>query len=252
MNAEKYLSRIKVNQFTKPDLDSLIKLHRNHLLNIPFENLDIHANKKIILDSKNLQKKILENKRGGYCYELNGMFYLLLKELGYDVKMLSARVNNNQGGWGPEFDHLFILVKLEETWLADVGFGDSFIEPIKFELNTVQKKGNAFFKIVRHNRRYHKLMKSANGKDFSGEHLFTLKERYWNEFEKMNYYQQTSSKSHFRKGKVCTIATEKGRITLNDFKLTITTGMKKTITEFDNKNKFEKYLMKFFGIDFKK
>ncbi len=248
LDSKKYLERIKISSVPTPDLDNLKKLHVNHLFNIPFENLDIHSKKKLILEPEHLQKKILDSKRGGYCYELNGLFYLLLKELGYNAKMISARVNNPKGGWGEEFDHMAIIVNLEEQWLADVGFGDSFIEPLKFELDTVQENINGYYKIVKHDYEYFKLTKSADGKELAGEYIFTLKERQLEEFENMNDYQQTSPDSHFRKGKVCTIANEKGRVTLSNDKLTITEGENKIITEIKDEKDFNEKLFEYFGI----
>ena len=96
---------------------------KNHLLNIPFENLDIHYGKTIILDPLRLQQKNPAYSKGGdFCYELNGLFYHLLWQLGFDVQMISARVNDGQGNYGPPFDHMALVVRLEEPWLIDVGF----------------------------------------------------------------------------------------------------------------------------------
>lgn len=248
MNIKKYLNRIQTDSDVSPDLDSLKKLHINHLYNIPFENLDIHYNKKLILNPDHLQKKILDNKRGGYCYELNGMFFLLLKELGFNAKMISARVNNAKGGWGEEFDHLAIIVKLDELWLADVGFGDSFIEPLKFEMDVVQKNVNGYYKIEKYDEDYYKLSKSSDGKEFFDEYIFTLRERQLEEFEGMNNYQQTAPDSHFRKGKVCTIANKNGRVTLSDYKLIITDGDKKFTKEIKGETEFKEKLFEQFGI----
>ncbi len=161
MNIKKYLDRIKFKGNLKPDLETLKSLQQSHLYAVPFENLDIHINKKIKLESTALQNKIVSSGRGGYCYELNGMFYLLLIKLGFDAKMISARVGNSTGGWGEEFDHLAIIVRLDGLWLTDVGFGDSFIHPIKLERDLVQKDLNGFYKIVKHDEEYLKLMKSG-------------------------------------------------------------------------------------------
>ncbi len=98
MNINKYLERLHYKGNIIPDLTTLKALHQSHLYTIPFENLDIHFSRKIRLESSALQKKIIDSGRGGYCYELNGMFYLLLKKLGFNAKMISARVSNGTGG----------------------------------------------------------------------------------------------------------------------------------------------------------
>ena len=93
MDVKRYLERINVHSEVKPDLETLILLHRQHLYNIPFENLDIHSGRKIILDEEKLIHKIIDERRGGFCYELNGAFYVLLKEIGFNVKRISAGVS---------------------------------------------------------------------------------------------------------------------------------------------------------------
>ncbi|MCB0727061.1 MAG: arylamine N-acetyltransferase [Ignavibacteriae bacterium] len=241
---------MKYDKPVKADINSLTELHKNHLLNIPFENLSIHSDQKIILDKDSLSNKILNSNRGGYCYELNGMFYYLLKIIGFKVKMISARVSNGKGGWGKEFDHLALIVTFSkgEEFLVDVGFGDNFIEPIRFELDTVQKDPNGCFIIKKYNEEYFELMRSSDGNEFKGEYIFTLKERQWKEFEEMNLYHQTSPDSHFTRNKICSIATEKGRITLSKSKLTITeNGVKNEIKINDNKD-FKEKLYKIFKI----
>ncbi len=82
------------------------------------------------LDEQHLLEKIVASRRGGFCYELNGLFAWLLRELGFQVDLLSAEVFEG-GTFSPEFDHLALRVRMEDDWLADVGFGDSFIRPLK-------------------------------------------------------------------------------------------------------------------------
>lgn len=245
---KEYLKIIEYDKPVKADLNTLTGLHKSHLFHIPFENLSIHSGQKILLEKDSLSNKILNYRRGGYCYELNGMFYFLLKETGFKVKMISARVNNGKGGWGDEFDHLAMIVSLNDEWLVDVGFGDNFIEPKKFELETVQKDPNGFYKITKYNENYFELLRSSDGLKFSGEYIFTLKERKWKEFEGMNTYHQTSPDSHFTKNKICTIATDKGRITLSGSKIKITeNGLKKEIG-LNNEKEFEDKLFQIFKI----
>ncbi len=92
MDVKKYLDRINFHSEIKPDIETLQLLHKNHLLNIPFENLDIHSGRKIILEKEKLLNKIVNEERGGFCYELNGAFYELLISIGYKVKRISAGV----------------------------------------------------------------------------------------------------------------------------------------------------------------
>src|SRR5712664_4710312 len=103
MDTKAYLERIGYSGPTRPSLNVLRRLHRRHLLSIPFENLDIHLNRPIILSKAAFYEKIIKHHRGGFCYELNGSFAALLTRLGFKVTMLSARVASKSGGFSPEF-----------------------------------------------------------------------------------------------------------------------------------------------------
>src|SRR6266704_2972473 len=130
MNVEAYLKRIGYSGPRMPSVNILRRLHRRHLLSIPFENLNIFLHRPIILSEAAFHDKIIKHHRGGFCYELNGSFAFLLRNLGFKVSMLSARVARRGGSFSPDYDHLTLLVQLNRPWLADVGFGDSIqIQP---------------------------------------------------------------------------------------------------------------------------
>jgi N-hydroxyarylamine O-acetyltransferase len=133
-----YLNRIGYRKPIKPNLETLSGVHRTHMLTVPFENLDIHLGKPIRLTEQALWEKVVIQKRGGFCYELNGLFAWLLKQIGFHVTYLNGYVYSEQGDYGREFDHLALMVQIpgyDTQWLADVGFGDSFVEPLKIVLN---------------------------------------------------------------------------------------------------------------------
>ncbi|MBK8984428.1 MAG: arylamine N-acetyltransferase [Ignavibacteria bacterium] len=204
-----------------------------------------------MLDKDHLFNKILIERRGGYCYELNGMFYLLLKEIGFNVRMISARVSDGKGGWGPEYDHMALIVNFDKkgkTYLADVGFGDNFISPLLFETEIIQKDDAGFFKITKAGDDEFILMNSADEIDFNEGYKFKTAERQWKDFEEMNEYQQTSENSHFTKNRICSIATANGRISLSNTKLTLTKSGEKKITELSEEKDFDKLLSEYFQI----
>ncbi len=246
----KYLERIKFEGIPGKNIETLKNLHKNHIFNIPFENLDIHYGNRITLDIDKLFEKIVINNRGGFCYELNGLFYELLNNIGFNAKMVSGRVKNlkQKDMFNPEFDHMLIVVDLDGLWLADVGFGDSFIEPLKIELNTIQKQYGKLYKIIRHDEKYLRLMSSKDNKHFLEEFLFTLEERTLNEFQAMCNYHQTSPESIFTQKKVCTIATSDGRITLGNSKLIITRYNKKNEIELKSEEEFNEKLKEYFNM----
>src|SRR6185436_18299602 len=104
MHATTYLERIRYDGETTPSVETLRRIHRAHMLAVPFENLDIHLGIPIALSVPAFYEKIVDRKRGGFCYELNGLFAWLLAELGFSVTLLSARVFA-AGRLSPEFDH---------------------------------------------------------------------------------------------------------------------------------------------------
>lgn len=137
-----YLERIGLDGKPEPEAGTLRELHRAHLLAVPFENLDIHLGRRIVLDVAALERKIVGERRGGFCYELNGAFSALLGAIGYQVSLLEARVRKADGsGFGPPFDHLLLRVRCPgspQEWLADVGFGDSYLEPLRMVVGPEQ------------------------------------------------------------------------------------------------------------------
>jgi N-hydroxyarylamine O-acetyltransferase len=250
MDLKRYLKRINVTDKITPDLTTLQLLQRQHLLNIPFENLDIHSGRKIILDKEKLFHKIVDEGRGGFCYELNGMFYELLSALVFNVKMIAAGVSDDGVNYGPDFDHMALIVKLNnEEYLADVGFGDSFITPLKFQLDEIRYDENGFFRISKADENHHFILfQSADGEKFVQQYKFTLIPRKLNDYDEICLYHQTSPESHFTQKVVCSMATESGRITLSNLKLIITeNGVKKQ--EEINEREFQFLLKKHFNIE---
>src|SRR5690349_2377671 len=116
-----YLSRIGMpEELAPPSAELLRELHIRHLESVPFENLSIHLDEPIRLDEDALLDKIVRRRRGGFCYELNGVFAALLEALGFRVTRHAARVFSGDGQLGIPFDHLALIVDLDEEWLVDV------------------------------------------------------------------------------------------------------------------------------------
>src|SRR4029079_18755156 len=120
------LRRINYSGSLLPSAATLRELQLAHVQSVPFENLSIHSNEPIVLEDEALFEKVVERRRGGFCYELNGLFAALLRALGFKVEMVSAGVATADGGFSPDFSHMTLLVELDQRWLVDVAFGDSF------------------------------------------------------------------------------------------------------------------------------
>jgi N-hydroxyarylamine O-acetyltransferase len=217
------------------------------MLSIPFENLDIHLGRQLSLDYASLFDKIVVRRRGGFCYELNGLFALLIAELGFEVSMLSAGVAREGGGFGPEFDHMTLLVRLEEPWLADVGFGDSFLEPLKLEPEIPATDQTGTYRIAREGRRYLLLKHDQQGNAVP-QYRFTLDPHDIADYSEMCFYHQTSPLSTFTRRRVCTRATADGRITLSDMRLIVTSRGERTERALANDGEYKAALADSFGV----
>jgi N-hydroxyarylamine O-acetyltransferase len=247
MDRQAYLERIGYAGALAPTLETLRGLHRAHLLTVPFENLDI-PHRPIVLDEARLFEKIVTRRRGGFCYELNGLFAWLLRDLGYQVTLLSARVMG-QDGLGPEFDHLALRVQLEDAWLADVGFGDSYVLPPKLEAGYVYPEARSAYRIAQDGEQWALEERAFQQSDWSPQHYFTLIPRRLSDFDEMCRYHQSSPDSPFTKRRVCSRATETGRITLRDDRLIITDGGERRETPIDDAQAYADALEAHFGIN---
>ncbi len=247
MDVQAYLTRINYKGSIEPTLDTLKHLQKAHLYAIPFENLDIHYNKEIELNIDRIYSKIIEHKRGGFCYELNGLYYELLAQLGYTVKRISARVYSKEKAYGPEFDHLAILVNINGLeYLTDVGFGDFTLAPLKFESGIKQKDKNGIYYIDKYDD-YYRINKQIDN-DMIPQYIFKDKHREFNEFKGMCHFQQHDPSSHFRTKKMITLLTADGRITLNNDNLKITKGDKIENSKIKDENSFDNALWKYFKV----
>ena len=244
-----YLERIGLGGRTlAADISSLKLLQRSHLLAVPFENLNIHWKRPIELDTKRFYSKIVEQKRGGFCYELNGLFNVLLRELGFQTRLISGRVFNGTEH-GPEFDHAAIVVTIgAEEYLTDVGFGAFTATPLRLELDAVQDDPNGKFVIRRFDDIYLEVAK-LEAETWRSEYIFQDLARDLSEFKEMCDFQQYSPDSHFRKGKLCSIMTDNGRKTLTDKSFLVTHNGTKRETPVDGDDAFYSILRAEFGIE---
>lgn len=217
LNVSAYLDRIGYSGPTDPSVETLRALHRAHLFTVPFENLDIGLGRKIVCDESRFLHKIIDERRGGFCYELNGAFAALLRELGFRVALLAAGVTRPDGSDGPEFDHLALRVDLEEPWLADVGFGDSFLEPLRLQPNLEQFQIGRVYRLTQIDNVFNTEVWTRDR--WKRQYAFTLQPRELSEFAPMCHYQQTSPDSHFTQNRICSRATPDGRITVSNQKL---------------------------------
>lgn len=248
LNTAKYLMRIRYAPESQPDYDVLCQLQKAHLLSIPFENLDIHYGTPITLDIHRIFKKIIPGNRGGFCYELNGLFYHLLISLGFKAKIISARVHDEEKGFGPEFDHLAILVNLDGTeYLSDVGFGEFAFFPLNINSREIQYDQRGKFIIDHYDEDYLRVSKFQNGNTIPS-YIFKTAEQPFPAFSTMCNYHQTNENSHFTRKRLISMATEQGRITISGNTLKIVTSDSVSEAPITDEKQFETALWQYFNI----
>ncbi|KAI4894129.1 hypothetical protein NFI96_000313 [Prochilodus magdalenae] len=232
MDVEKYLARIGCSSPCGPTLETLRRLHLNHLLTVPFEDLSIHSGERVKLELPLLYDKLVCRRRGGFCYEINGLFSWLLSQLGYKVHILAAQVKNRfTGAYGPPLDHFIIMVTLDgHRWLCDVGFGSGFQLPLSLETDSPQRQSHGVYRL----RTQDKLIfvevqlegdavKNPEGDTaWNALYKFTLEPRQREDFTAMCEYHQSSISSVFFCKSLCSLLLPQGRISIIGRKLIIT------------------------------
>ncbi len=213
-NVPAYLERIAYTGPVTPTAEALRGLHRAHMFSVPFENLDIALGRKIVCEEDAFFRKVVDRRRGGFCYELNGAFAGLLRAMGFDVTLLSARVPREDGSDSPEFDHLTLKVDLDESWLADVGFGDSFVEPLVLRPGVEQSQNGWTYQVI-YCGNAQCVERAERDGAWKRQYSFTLTPRNLNDFAAMCHYHQTSPESPFTRKSLCSMATQNGRVTVS-------------------------------------
>jgi N-hydroxyarylamine O-acetyltransferase len=241
--ATSYLARLEVARPSRLDADALALLQERHLRTVPFENLDIHLDVPIVLEEPALFDKIVTRRRGGLCYELNGLFAALLRHLGFEVTVLAGRVFGPDG-IGPVFDHMALCVDLDERWLADVGFGRLSHYPLKLDSRDDQKDPGGKFRVL--DADYGDVDLHLDGRP---QYRLENRPRELPDFEVTCWWQQTSPKSNFRQGPVCSMLTAGGRVTVSGRLLIETIGDTRTERRLETDAEILDTYRERFGID---
>ena len=231
-NRERYLSRIglKPAHARNNDRETLERLQRAHVTTIPFETLSItgtpfddHDGDGVSLAIGDLYEKIVERRRGGFCYELNGLFGWLLAELGFDVQYLAARIDAD-GELGPPADHLTLLVSLDRQFIVDVGLGNPKLRrPLALDGSVGSDAAGIEWRVVESNRpdadcavHYHE----SDNDGWARRCIFSMVPRELSYFEATCEYFELAPESGFTGDPVVIIATDRGHTTLSPTTLT--------------------------------
>jgi N-hydroxyarylamine O-acetyltransferase len=209
MDVAAYLTRIGTARPAAPTSAALTALHRAHVRSVPFEDYDIHTGIAISLELDALERKIVHRRRGGYCYELNGLFGALLRELGFAVTLVGAFALDDDGTRGPEAEHARLLVDaVDGGWIVDVGNGAGWPEPVPRRPGVhgrvqVRRDGDVWWTTER----------NRDGRWERGW-AWTPQPRELADFAERNRYQQHDAGSDFVGRRLAVLPTPTGRISL--------------------------------------
>lgn len=213
---EGYLSRLGYVDMVDTSAECLKKLQERHYRSIAYESLDIWTGKEVTsLANDALYEKIIVKRRGGYCFELNGLFAELLRSLGFDVKEYFARWHFGESEPIPYRRHraLEVTTKEGDVYLADVGVGCvSPQQPLEMKMDVPQLRGDRYYRIVKDDALgYVVQVKSETGIDFVNYFSFFREPNFPHDFDYVHYYCSKSDASPFRKKLFVGIWTEIGR-----------------------------------------
>lgn len=253
MHPGPYLERIGLSPDladADPTLDLLETLQRAHVTSVPFENLDIVHGVPIELDREAFYRKLVTRSRGGFCYELNGLFEWLLRELGFETTVVSGRVADEDGSLGPPFDHLAVLVEVADRdgrYLADVGNGDFARQPLPMSGGS-RADVSGEYRVTEDGAHFFAESRDDPDGEWSVEYRFTDQPRDLPEFADTCEHHQTSDESPFTRGPFVTMATDTGRVTLSADSLTVTDRGDKRKHPVPSNAEWEQVLAERFGI----
>ncbi|MDB5234013.1 MAG: hypothetical protein JWR44_1006 [Hymenobacter sp.] len=244
-----YTARIGYTGPLTHSLQTLVGLHRAQACSIPFENLDIHLDRPIRLDPASLVQKLIVERRGGYCYELNGLFRLVLLELGFPVTCLVGRNLISGPPLRPRAHQVLQVEVGGEPWLVDLGFGtNGLVEPIPLVAGPEHQQ---FFDRYRlqdapqHNYHLQLLMQGQ----WQSIYTFTLDEAQPSDYQMMNFFYSQSPDSPFRQQRITTLAAPGFRVSLVDRELKIRRPDGSiTTTQLADAEAYEQALVEYFGI----
>ncbi|WP_303860644.1 arylamine N-acetyltransferase [Alkalibaculum bacchi] len=249
-NIEGYLERINYKGSLDVSKETLYNIHMAHALSIPFENLDVYFKKPVYLDRESLYKKIVANKRGGYCFEMNGLLSIILKGLGFKVSNLLARITIDNGITYKAKTHQVLCVEIgDEKYLLDVGYGNNgLVAPILIEPGKEQEQFYDTFRIIEVEKYGYVLQRKVED-EFVYIYAFDLEECSPADFLMSHHFTSTFSESLFVNKKVCTMPTKEGRITLTDDHFKVEKDNKTSILEIEDDDHYNELLKEHFKLD---
>ena len=213
-----YFERIGYNGEERPDLETVSRIMRHQLHSVPFENLDVCAGKLISLEPEAIVDKIVEQRRGGYCYEVNGLFAMVLTALGISWRFVGCRPMTYPVR-RPR-THMALLVDFDdEEWLCDVGFGSYGMRaPMRLSEQGEVCQEDDTFQLGRTADGEYVLRAQVEG-EWANQYGFDLSHHEWVDFLPANWLNSTHPETLFTQHRIVMRQTPEGRVILFDNRL---------------------------------
>lgn len=248
MDMHAYLDRMNYRGVQAVTPDTLRALHLAHVLAVPFENLDNFLARPVSLEPADLFAKIVMAQRGGYCFELNGLFSLLLEELGFSVTRLIARVRYGAKPPYPKSHQVSMVKAGGESWLVDVGFGgNGLLEPIRLSPGVQAAQYSEEFRLTAIESGEY-LLQCLVHEEWESLYSFTLEPCQPVDYHYPNYFHSHSPDSRFMQRRICTIPTKDGRKTLVDRRLSIRRNGQNEKSVVESDATYTRALQEHFGL----
>lgn len=248
LDIDAYLARVGLRHVPAPDEAGLRALQEAQFFSIPFENFDIQLGRGIRLDPAHLVRKLVQQRRGGYCFELNGLMLLVLRRIGFSARPLLARVHLDASPSART--HQANLVEIDgRSWIIDVGFGAGGLRsPMPLEMGRIENGPGWAFRFEAREP-WGIFMQTREGEAWKDSYSFDLSHVTDADLELGNHYTSTSPKSHFVTQRVASAPREHGRVSIRDFTLTRLDGDTKTTQEIPSGPAYLEALSMHFGIE---
>jgi len=207
-----YTARIGFTGDLRPSAECLRELHLAHATHVPFENIEVLLERPIRLDIESLWKKLVEDRRGGYCFEQNTLFAAVLESIGFSVTRLAARVRLGATGITSRC-HMLLAVQADEQFLVDVGFGgDALLYPVPWVIGETAGQFGWQYRIVEESPGY--LLQTVRTDAWFDLYSFTMEKQYPVDYEVANYHTSTHPNSFFRNQLMVHLPGRDKRVTL--------------------------------------
>lgn len=216
-----YFARIGWSDSASVDIETLKALHLLHNGAIPFENLDVLLPREMQLDDLSLEEKLVTARRGGYCFEQNGVFERALREIGFNVRSLLGRVVLANPSSLPPRTHRLLLVELQgEQWIADVGFGgQTLTAPIRLQADIEQQTPHGEYRLVQEGDDW--ILQFRHHDHWQSMYRFDLVVQHQSDYLMGNFWSAHWPQSHFRHHLLmCRHLPDGGKLTLTNFHFT--------------------------------